>query len=311
MKKVLFCLLSLPTLILAFFIPMVAVSGGFSIESYFVITLILIWLALLFVINGFAIFLSDEGFGKTSFIIYVSLGGAALVDSLIMLLTFEGQDYPVMLLKYAALPIMLCVIIYRYINVGYGQEGWVGNLLMPVLLVSVPYVVFWLFAKFTSLLVANLVVYGIALAGAVFAVVKSLQTGGLANTNWGVGSRSRSGGSQSYSAPDFSEPDVDADVEPAEPYEIENLLEGISVTDYRDIIRYQVERVSAYSTDEGYNFDITVYVKAEIVYDANLNGKSQYDMERLSNSAADNLQRAVVRRLKERGVGYNVHFQVI
>lgn len=307
MKKVLFCLLSLPTLILAFFIPMVAVSGGFSIESYFVITLILIWLALLFVINGFAIFLSDEGFGKTSFIIYVSLGGAALVDSLIMLLTFEGQDYAVMLLKYAALPMMLCVIIYRYINVGYGQEGWVGNLLMPVLLVSVPYVVFWLFAKFTSLLVANLVVYGIALAGAVFAVVKSLQAGGLANTNWGVGSRS--GGSQSYSAPDFSEPD--ADVEPAQPYEIENLLEGISVTDYRDIIRYKVERASAYSTDEGYNFDITVYVQAEIVYDANLNGKSQYDMERLSNSAADNLQRAVVRRLKERGVGYNVHFQVI
>ncbi len=306
MKKVLFCLLSLPTLLLALLVPMLISSGGFSIDNHLVMILIVIWLPLLFIINGFAIFVSDFGFGKTSFIVYLSFGVLALVDSLIMLLTFEGQDYPVMLLKYSALPIMLCVIIYRYINAGYGNDGWVANLLMPILLVAGPYTVFWLFSKNTSLLVANLVVYGIALVGAIFAVVKSLQKGGLANGMWGVGSRS--GGSQSYSAPDSSEPDVD--VEPAKPYEIENMLEGISVTDYRGIIRYEIRRVSAYSSDEGYNFDITVYVKAEVVYDANLNGiNSQYDMDRLSNSAASNLQRAVCRRLKERGVGYNVHFQ--
>ena len=302
MKKVLFCLLSLPTLILAFFIPMVAVSGGFSIESYFVIALILIWLALLFVINGFAIFLSDEGFGKTSFIIYASLGGAALVDSLIMLLTFEGQDYPVMLLKYAALPIMLCVIIYRYINVGYGHEGWVGNLLMPVLLVSVPYVVFWLFAKFTSNLVANLVLYGIALAGAVFAVVKSLQEGGLANANWGYGSSSGGYSGDSHeSSRNFT---------PAQPYEIERMLWGMTARDLHDTIQYEITRVEAHTSDGGYNFDITIYVKVDTVYGAKLSRISnEYDRDRVSYAAASKLMGLVTSKLRARGVGYNVHFQ--
>jgi len=302
MKKVLFCLLSLPTLILAFFIPMIIVTGGFGIESHFVITLILIWLALLLVINGFAIFLSDTGFGKTSFIIYAALGGAALVDSLIMLLTFEGQDYPVMILKYSALPTMLCVIIYRYINVGYGREGWVGNLLMPVLLVSVPYVAFWLFAKFTSDLVANLVLYGIALAGAIFAVVKSLQEGGLANANWGF--RSSSGG---YSDDSYGS---SKDFTPAQPYEIERMLLGMTARDLYDTIQYEIKRVEAHTSDGGYNFDITIYVKVDTVYGANLNRISnEYDMDRVSNAAASKLRSLVTSKLRARGVGYSLSAQ--
>ena len=82
-KKVLFCLLSLVTLILATFIPMViAGNGGFSLENRFYISLLLIWILLVIAINGIAIFLSDEGFGKVSFIVYLAFGGAALVASL-------------------------------------------------------------------------------------------------------------------------------------------------------------------------------------------------------------------------------------
>ncbi|MCR5091304.1 MAG: hypothetical protein K6B51_01210 [Bacilli bacterium] len=301
MKKVLFCLLSLPTLILALLVPMLISSSGFGVENHLVMILILIWFPLLFIINGFAIFVSDFGFGKTSFIVYLSFGGLALVDSLIMLLTFEGQDYSVMLLKYSALPIMLCVIIYRYINAGYGKDGWVANLLMPILLVAGPYTVFWLFSKNTSLLVANLVVYGIALVGAIFAVIKSLQKG-LANGMWGVGSRSGDYSNDSYgSSKDFT---------PAQPYEIERMLLGMTARDLYDTIQYEIKRVEAHTSDGGYNFDITIYVKVDTVYGANLSRISnEYDMDRVSNAAASKLKGLVTSKLRARGVGYNLSAQ--
>ena len=305
-KKIVFVILSVVLFVLALFVPLVIAGNGFELDDHFFMILILLWLLFLMVVNGFALFLSDEGFGKITFFVYIGFGGALLIDSLLMLIFFKADNYPLWILKYTAVPIALYMIIVRYIDVGYGRDGWVSNLLINTFLIAGTYLLGWLFIKVASLMVANIILYSVALALAIFAVVKSITRGRLADTDWGVGPRGNySSSSSGSSGPDFRR--VERDITPAEDYEIENLLEGLSARDFRGCIEYEIKRVEAHSDDGGYNFDVTIYVKVDTVYGANFNGiTNKWELERSNKSAADNLKRAVLRRLNDRGVGYNL-----
>ena len=261
--------------------------------------------------NGLAIFRSDKGFEKPSFITYLVFGGISLVLAFVLMFiipkTLTGTIY-----KNTVVPITLAMIIYRYIDVGYGRDGWVSNVLIPSLMFILEQMVFWLFIALGFALGGYIAIYFVALVGFVFALIKSIKEGGLADGDWEVGKpHVRQASSNSYSTNRTTPSNNTPSFNPPSEYEVINLLKGISARDYRDILEYTAERVAAITYDNGFNFTIIVYYKANIVYgqEEAVNRMTDYDLDRIQKSAEENFLGRIKKKLDSRGIGYEVKFE--